>query len=354
MPAPAFEIVPQRHAHWIRLPSFASVYGLSCGRCRYLSSVHRDCVPRKVLTSHSTSMPSAAKKPSSWATKSLMPMPLGATRTFLITPPIKLRRRITTTNYDDKLRRQITTTNYDDKLRRQITTTSGYSRHYTPDKSMIARRLSAKTLRGESARYERPRTAKEAAILVAATEIFGAKGFRDARTADIAQSAGVTERTLFRYFPTKEQLYQRVMFSAVLAPPMPRELPETGHLFASDSESFRDWHRRVLKLRLGAARASAPQFRLVLATLLTDGQLRDKVIAVWRKNLWQHALETIDRFQSRKQLRTDLPREAIARGIISLNLGYIIARALLAPDAPWDDDSEIEATVDLFLRGAAK
>src|SRR3981189_3576105 len=38
--------------------------------------------------SHSTSMPSAAKKPSSLATKSLRPMPLGATRTFLIDPPV--------------------------------------------------------------------------------------------------------------------------------------------------------------------------------------------------------------------------------------------------------------------------
>src|SRR3982751_256958 len=84
MPAPAFEIVPHRQAHWIRLASFASVYGLSCGRCRYLFSVQRDCVPRKVLMSHSTSMPSAAKKPSCSATKSLMPMPLGATRTFLM------------------------------------------------------------------------------------------------------------------------------------------------------------------------------------------------------------------------------------------------------------------------------
>src|SRR3954468_4067595 len=84
MPAPAFEIVPHRHAHWIRLPSFSSVYGLSCGRCRYLFSVQRDCVPRKVLTSHSTSMPSAAKKPSFSATKSLRPIPLGATRTFLM------------------------------------------------------------------------------------------------------------------------------------------------------------------------------------------------------------------------------------------------------------------------------
>jgi len=219
---------------------------------------------------------------------------------------------------------------------------------------MIARRLSAKTLRGESARYERPRTEREAAILQAATAIFSAKGYRAARTADIASSAGVTERTLFRYFPSKDKLYRRVMFQAVLAATMPSELNETGKLFASDSESFSDWHRRVLKLRTGAARAAAPQFRLMLATLLTDEALRDKVIAIWRKNVWQHALETVERFQKRKQLRTDLPREAIARAIISLNLGYIIARALLAPDAAWDDDAEIEATVEVLLRGAAK
>jgi AcrR family transcriptional regulator len=219
---------------------------------------------------------------------------------------------------------------------------------------VIARRLSARTLRGESARYQRPRTEKEAAILQAATEIFGAKGYRDARTADIAACARVTERTLFRYFPSKDRLYRRVMFPAVLAATMPRELTETGKLFAADSESFADWHRRVLKLRVGAARAAAPQFRLMIATLMSDEALRAKVIAIWKKNLWQHALATVERFQKRRQLRTDLPREAIARAIISLNLGYIIARALLAPQAPWDDEAEVEATVELLMRGAAK
>src|SRR5437588_3835530 len=182
---------------------------------------------------------------------------------------------------------------------------------------MIASRLSARTLRGESARYERPSTEREAAILQAATRLFGDKGYRDARTAEIAASAGVTERTLFRYFPSKDRLYRRVMFPAVLAATMPRELNETGKLFAADSEAFADWHRRVLKLRTGAARAAAPQFRLMLATLLTDEALRDKVIDIWRKNVWQHALETVERFQKRRQLRTDLPREAIPRVIIS-------------------------------------
>src|SRR3954468_10486325 len=218
---------------------------------------------------------------------------------------------------------------------------------------MTTRRLNTRTLRGESARYERPSTEKEAAILQAATRLFGEKG-RGARTAEIAAAAGVTERTLFRYFPSKDSLYRRVMFPAVLAAIMPRELTETGKLFAAESESFRDWHRRVLKLRTGAARAAAPQFRLMLATLMTDEALRAKVIAIWKENLWQHALDTVERYQKRKQLRSDLPPKAIARAIISLNLGYIVARALLAPDASWDDDAEIDATVDLLLSGASK
>lgn len=214
--------------------------------------------------------------------------------------------------------------------------------------------MSPRALRGESARYERPSTDKEAAILQAATRLFGDKGFRGTRTADIAAAARVTERTLFRYFPSKDQLYRRVMFPAVLAAIMPRELTETGKLFATDAESFPEWHRRVLKLRIGAARAAAPQFRLVLATLMTDEALRKRVIEIWKKNLWQHAVDTVRRYQKRGKLRTDVRAEAMARAIISLNLGYIIARALLAPEASWDDDAEVEATVELLLRGAAK
>src|SRR5205814_10080479 len=123
-------------------------------------------------------------------------------------------------------------------------------------------------------------------------DIGAAKRFRAPRTADLATSAGVTRRTLFRYFPTKHSLYRRVMSPAVLAATMPRELTETGKLFAADSASFAEWHRRVLKLRTGAARAAAPQFRLMLATLMSDEPLRDKVIEIWKKNLWQHAVDT--------------------------------------------------------------
>lgn len=218
---------------------------------------------------------------------------------------------------------------------------------------MVARHVTLKALRGEAARYRSPETGREAAILAAATRLFGAKGYAGARTADIAAAAGVTERTLFRYFPTKDSLYRRVMFPALLSAAAPAVL-DAGALFASDAESFADWHRRVLTARVDAAREAAPQFRLLVAGLMTDEALRRKVIGLWRENALKPLVATLKRYQRRGQLRPDLPAGRIARGILSLNLGYILARALLAPDAKWDDEAEIAATVQLMLHGAAK
>jgi AcrR family transcriptional regulator len=217
---------------------------------------------------------------------------------------------------------------------------------------MAARRMTVRALRGEAARYQKPQTEREAAIVKAATRLFGEKGYEGTRTADIAGAARVTERTLFRYFPTKQVLYRRVMFPAVLAAAIPQELTDTGKLFASDSETFLEWHRRILKMRVEAARRNAPQFRLLVATLMTDESVRDSVMKLWKENLWAAAVDGMRRYQKRRQLRTDLSPEVLARAVISLNLGYLIARALLAPDAEWDDDAHIGATVELALRGA--
>src|SRR4051812_41152686 len=129
---------------------------------------------------------------------------------------------------------------------------------------MVARQVTVKALRGEAARYARPQTAKEAAILDAATRLFGDRGLEATRTADIAAAAGVTERTLFRYFPTKQDLYRRVMFPALAAAAVPRALMDAGELFGTEAETVAEWHRRVLSLRLDAAKKAAPQFRLLL------------------------------------------------------------------------------------------
>ena len=216
---------------------------------------------------------------------------------------------------------------------------------------MAPKQLSNAGPRGEAARYTRPRTTKEAAIVEAATRLFGEKGYVATRTADVAAAAGVTESTLFRYFPTKEKLFRRVMFPALLVAAVPRALNDAGDLFGLEAESFAIWHRRVLQLRIAAARESAPQYRLLISSLMTEESLRPSVIQIWKDNVFKPLLATIRRFQARGEVRADLAPEKLARAIISLNLGYICAAALIAPDVPWDDEAEIDATVELMLRG---
>jgi AcrR family transcriptional regulator len=218
---------------------------------------------------------------------------------------------------------------------------------------MTTRPITLRALRGEAARYEKPQSEREAAIIRAATRLFGEKGYDATRTAHIASSAGVTARTLFRYFPTKKALYRRVMFPAILAAALPRELTHLGRLFATDSETYADWHRRILKMRTEVAKHAGPQFRLLIATLMTDEAVRRRVIELWKENLWETAVAAIRRYQRRGQLRPDVRPEAIARAVISLNLGYIIARVLLAIEAGWNDEAEINATVELMMHGAA-
>jgi len=210
-----------------------------------------------------------------------------------------------------------------------------------------------RALRGEAARYSRPGSAKEGAILDAATRLFGERGFDATHTADIASAAGVTERTLFRYFTSKEKLYRRVMVPSLLAAAVPRALDDAGALFATDAPHFADWARGVLGQRVAAARRAAPQFRLLIANLMTDEAVRRRVIEIWAEKVRTPLLATVRRFQERGQLRADLSPEALARAIISVNLGYIIARALIAPETAWDDPAEIDATIEVLVRGAA-
>jgi TetR/AcrR family transcriptional regulator len=216
----------------------------------------------------------------------------------------------------------------------------------------VPRDVTIGALRGEAVRYMRPATLKEAAILEAATRLFGAKGYEATHTAEIATAAGVTERTLFRYFPSKEKLYRRVVLPELLVAALPRELADVGVLFGTDADCFVDWHKRVLTLRVAVGRQAAPQFRLLIARLLSDEPLRGKVIPFWRENVLKPLLGTMRRFQQRGELRSDVRPEVLARAVISLNLGYIFARALLAPDAKWNDEAEVAATVDLMLHGA--
>ncbi|GHE05126.1 TetR family transcriptional regulator [Streptomyces alanosinicus] len=75
----------------------------------------------------------------------------------------------------------------------------------------------------ELGRRDRKKAATRRTLLQTAARMFAERGFQDTTVKDIAAEAGVTERTFFRYFPSKEDL----VFAEILdfVPLVAEEIP---------------------------------------------------------------------------------------------------------------------------------
>ncbi|MEX2198771.1 MAG: TetR/AcrR family transcriptional regulator [Burkholderiales bacterium] len=211
---------------------------------------------------------------------------------------------------------------------------------------------SIEEMQAEAARYAAPASAKEAAILAAAERLFAERGYAGTRTADIARAAGVTERTLFKYFPGKDVLLRRVVLPAMLGAALPAELARLDSLLGED-RPFADWYVAFMRDRVAAATRNPHAIRVLLGELLTSAEARARFGALWKRHLWSAMVKAIGRYQARGELRADLDAESLARMVMSLNLGYLLARTLVAPGLAWDDEKEIARLLEMIQRGAA-
>lgn len=214
---------------------------------------------------------------------------------------------------------------------------------------MPRRPTAVEELKAEAERYAAPSFAKEAAILAAAERLFAERGYAATPTSTIARAADVTERTLFKYFPSKEALLRRVVFPAMLEAAIPAQLDA---LLGAD-RPFAEWYGAFLRDRLAVAKANPHAVRILLAELLTNADARERFAPLWKRHLWSSLVQAVRRFQAHGELRADLEAEALARMIMSLNLGYLLTRTLVAPGLAWDDAKEIERLLEVLRRGAA-
>ncbi|MFW6091233.1 MAG: TetR/AcrR family transcriptional regulator [Actinomycetota bacterium] len=94
-------------------------------------------------------------------------------------------------------------------------------------------------------------------ILAAAEEVFGARG-ASGSTEDVAQRAGVGIATVFRHFPTKEDLIEAALLRHF------DQLTERAHALAADTDPAVAWRTLVrTMIETGAT-------KLTLASMLAD------------------------------------------------------------------------------------
>jgi TetR/AcrR family transcriptional regulator len=213
-------------------------------------------------------------------------------------------------------------------------------------------RLSMRDLEKENERFLSPATEKEKAIIDAAVKLFGERGIDGATTAQIAKQAGVTEKTLFRYFPSKGDLVKRVLFPSLLRDGLNRSWEALEHLLKQKNPDFKEWYKHFTAARLGIASKNPPLTRTVLMEIVENEELRTAVAALWQVHIRQPLVGGLKDMQAAGTLRKEVNVETLARVMQSINIGYFVARYIFAPSLDWDDEAEIEWMGDIIANGS--
>ena len=118
-------------------------------------------------------------------------------------------------------------------------------------------------------RRSRKKSRTHAALVEAGAELFATRGFDETTTNDIAERADVSQRTLFRHFPTKEAVLYGDMDEALFAlrdalrsrPADEPVLEVVSSAIRSVAEDFeRHRERRLLQARLAASYPSVSAY----------------------------------------------------------------------------------------------
>lgn len=214
-------------------------------------------------------------------------------------------------------------------------------------------KVSVRDLEQEADRLFAPVSEKERAILEAASALIGERGIDGATTAEIARRAKVTERTLFRYFPSKADLVRRILYPAILHSSITRQWQSLEILLKTDSASLKNWFTTAASERLASVSKTPELAHTVLVELMRNDELRSAMSTLWQQHVWKPMLEHLAAMKKRGDIRREVDIEMLARAMHCLHVGYFLTRHVFAPDREWDDASEIGKLADLLAHGAA-
>ncbi|MGF2385472.1 TetR/AcrR family transcriptional regulator [Lentilactobacillus otakiensis] len=163
---------------------------------------------------------------------------------------------------------------------------------------------------------------KERAILDAAVERFGADGF-NASTDKIAEMAGVSKGSVFRYFDNKKKLYVAAVKHAVAT------LVDTVDLTVwTNSDDFVTMIINATKYKTELSHQYPNEFALLTRVYAQDNlipqKVRQEVFGIFTK--WQAEIEdtVVTRMVDKMPIRHDLDRAQVKK-YLTLILGTISA-----------------------------
>jgi AcrR family transcriptional regulator len=195
-------------------------------------------------------------------------------------------------------------------------------------------------------------TEKQIKIVQAAVEIFSAKGYSGSSTSEIAQKAGVAEGTIFRHYKTKKDLLLSIVAPIMSKLIAPFALKDFTRILEAEYPEVEDFLRAVIRNRMDFARKNFPVLKIFLHEIPFHEELQAQFKEIIAQQVLQRAEKAVKHFQAQGKL-IQLPASTSLRLITTTIIGLILVRFLFLPHADWDDDQEIEYTIDYIMHGLA-
>ncbi|WP_274362332.1 TetR/AcrR family transcriptional regulator [Paenibacillus thermotolerans] len=201
---------------------------------------------------------------------------------------------------------------------------------------------------------EQPKmTEKQNKILMAAIEVFSEKGYSASSTSEIAQRAGVAEGTIFRHYKTKKDLLFSIVSPIVAKFIAPFVFKDFFKVLNAPYPSFEQFLRAVFRNRDEFVRKNLSVIRILLQEIPFHPEMKEPFKEMIEKEIIPKVQGIVMRFQSQGFLRGDMPPLSALRLAVTTVLGFFIARYIIAPELAWDDEAEVDRTIEFILHGLA-
>ncbi|MFK2826200.1 TetR/AcrR family transcriptional regulator [Bacillus sp. B190/17] len=193
-------------------------------------------------------------------------------------------------------------------------------------------------------------TEKQKKIVAAAIDSFAEKGFAATSTSEIAKKAGVAEGTIFRHYKTKKDLLLAIVAPTMAKMIAPFVIKDLNKVLNKEFENVEEFLKAMIENRAQFLKNNMPLFRILIQEIPFQSEMREQFKEHIAQKVFERLREMVEHYQAKGQI-IEMPPVTVIRVAASVILGYILARYLLVPEGEWDDDREIERTIQLLMNG---
>ncbi|HCM28652.1 MAG: hypothetical protein A2Z99_16220 [Treponema sp. GWB1_62_6] len=192
-------------------------------------------------------------------------------------------------------------------------------------------------------------------ILEASLRVFSRKGFDGSRTREIAQEAGTSEATIFKYFPTKRHLMFAIIEPLVETIGRPLFMRPVEKIL--ESQKGRPLEETLTLIMIDRWRILSKNERLIFL-LYTEASRNPELIEVMKGIVIPQVLRYLEPLfaeaSASGEIRSDLSPRFLTRSFLFQVFGFLALVRFHSETFALDEaERDITATVSLFVRGLA-